>query len=455
MTSTFEPYDAVIAGAGISGLTCAWALRRAGLRVMVLEGADDVGGCISTLRRDGFVADGGPQTFAASPAFSDLVAALGLDDKLRRARSGLPFFFSRGRLEPAPTSPGTFLASPLLSPAAKLRLLAEPLIGARISEADESVASFAARRGGSAIVDALVRPMINGIFAGDPSRLSVRSAFPALVESERKYTSVMVGALARRRAGSGGRRAPLNFAGGSDALTSALVSTLVPDIRLGVKVTEIVLRGARIELVYKGAASGSVVARHAVLATPAYESGRLLSRLEPEAAEALGTIPYPPIAQVALSYRVEEIEADLRGFGFLAGEDSGLRMLGCVWNSSMFDDRCPHDHVLVTAFLGGVNDTEIGSLRDDEIVTIAHRDLQRALGIEVAPKVVAGFRWERAIPQYELGHAQRLAVVAKALSRLPQVSLVGNYFRGPSVGDCIAVALAAADKVRERLQNAP
>ena len=452
MTSTFQPYDVAVAGAGISGLTCAWGLRRAGLRVVVLEAGEGVGGCISTVRRDGYIADGGPQTFAGAPAFLDMAAALGVDDRLQRPRTGAPYFFARGRLEPAPMSPSAFFSSSLLSPAAKLRLLGEPFIGARAVDGDESVASFAARRGGSAIVDALVRPMVNGIFAGDPNRLSMKSAFPGLVESERRHTSVMIGAIARRR-GPGGRPRPVNFGGGNDLLTTALAAPLAADLRLGVSVTELVLRGERMELVYDGASAGSVIARHAVLATPAYESGRLLARLEPEAADALRAIPYAPVAQVALSYAEEELEADVRGFGFLSGEDSGLRILGCTWNSSMFEDRCPRGRVLMTAFLGGAGDPEVARLRDDEIVGIAHRDLQRALGIDVPPTVVAGFRWERAIPQYELGHADRLATIQVGVSRLPQVSLIGNFMRGPAVPDCIAGALATADRITTLLKT--
>jgi oxygen-dependent protoporphyrinogen oxidase len=243
----------------------------------------------------------------------------------------------------------------------------------------------------------------------------------------------------------------VNFAGGNDTLTRALAASVAPDVRLGVSVTELVLRGARMELVYEGESSGSVVARHAVLATPAYESGRLLSRLEPDAAAALASIAYAPIAQVALSYRVEEVDADMRGFGFLSGEDSSLRILGCTWNSSMFADRCPRERVLVTAFLGGTSDPSVAGLRDDEIVANAHRDLQRALGIDVPPAVISGFRWDRAIPQYELGHAQRLATIATGMSRLPQASLIGNYLTGPSVSDCMSGALATAERVKSIL----
>lgn len=457
------PYDVAVAGAGISGLTCAAALRKAGLRVCVLEADDRVGGCISSVRRDGCIADGGPQTFAPSPDFNALVASLSLDDRLLRAKTGTPWFFANGRLERAPMSPPAFFGSPLLSLGAKLRLLTEPFIGARFSADDESVESFAARRGGNAVIDAIVRPMINGIYAGDPSTLSMESAFPGLVESERRYTSVFIGAIARRRRGPGtGRRTPLAFAGGNDRLTSALGAALGNEVRLGVNVSDIILRGANVELVYevtgrgssREPSAGSVVARHAVLALPAYESGRLIAHLEPDAATALAEITYEPVAQVALSYPRESIEAELRGFGFLRGDDSGLRILGCAWNSAMFDDRCPSDRVLVTAFLGGSGDRAIASLRDDEIVAIAHRDLQRALGADATPAVIAGFRWDKAIPQLSIGHRKRLASIAAGMGRLRQLTLIGNYFRGPAVPECIAGATAAAERIRLGLAGA-
>lgn len=457
MTTRFVPYDAVVVGAGISGLVCAHALRRAGLRPFVLEAADRVGGCISTVRRDACVADGGPQTFAASPAFNQLIASLELDGRLQRATDGAPWFYARGRLAPAPSTPGKFLGSPLLSPGAKLRVLAEPLIGARASTADESVAAFAARRGGRALVDALVRPMIAGIYAGDPFAISAQSAIPGLVDQERRYTSVIVGTMARMFGGQSGtraRRAPLDFAGGNDVLTETIAAALEPDIAVNARATEIILRGANIEIAYAtgaGPADRSVVARHAVLATPAYETGRLLAALEPEAADVLENIAYAPMAQVAMTYERAAITRPMCGFGFLTGEKAGLRVLGCAFNSAMFADRCPRDRALLTAFLGGTNDPDVAAMRDDELVSIVHRDLQRVLDVRATPTVVAGFRWDRAIPQYAVGHADRMRTIAFGLARLPQVSVIGNYLRGPSVSDCIALASSEAAAVAARL----
>lgn len=458
MTPAFEPYDVAIAGAGISGLACAWAMRRAGLRVIVIEAGDDVGGCIRTIRRDGCIADGGPQTFVASPAFLDLVDSVGLVERLQRPPQGAtaPYFFSHGRLVRVPSTPAAFLGSPILSPLAKLRAAVEPLIGAKIDGADESLSDFVARRAGRAVVDALARPMVAGIFGGDPGRISAKSAFPALVDYERRYTSVIVGAVATRlrQRTSRTRRVPMTFSGGNDALPRALAARLAPDVRLETTVDQLILRGANVELAFAGEELGSVVARHAVLALPAYTAGDLLDRLEPEAARALREIPYAPIAQVSLSYPREAVRVPLNGFGFLSGERSGLRILGCTWNSAMFPDRCTPDRTLVTAFLGGATDPQATTMSDDEVVKIVHRDLQRALDIGVsAPSVIAGFKWDRAIPQYEVGHAERLKTIEYGMSRLSQVSLLGNYFTGPSVGDCVAAAHAMAERVSRRLQD--
>jgi protoporphyrinogen/coproporphyrinogen III oxidase len=463
MSPGFEPLDAAIVGAGISGLTCALALRRAGLRVAVLEASDDVGGCIKSSARDGCVADGGPQTFVATPDFLDLIETLECHAALQRAPGKSPamFLYSRRRLQPTPTSPSKFLATALLSPFDKARILFEPLVGASFGPDDESIAHFAARRGGHGVVEALVRPLVSGIFAGDPAKLSIRSAFPALVGYERRYSSVIVGALARQLGGAR-RPAVCGFRGGNAALTSSMADTLGFDVRVASPVVALTLRGANIELAYEGPRPGSVVARRAILALPAYASGALLAQLEPEAADALVSIEYVPLMQVALTYPRNALSAGSLAlfdhsakrvaFGFLSGKDSGLKILGCAFNSATFPDRCPPDRVLITAFLGGAADFDILKLSDEEAVRIVHHDLQRVLRLsECAPAVIAGFRFDRAIPQYALGHAEKLRRIAESLERLPHVELCGNYFSGPSVQDCIAGANAVASRVAAAL----
>lgn len=451
----FQPYDVVIAGAGISGLACAWSLKQSGRRVVVLEASDRAGGCIDSARRDGFIADGGPQTFMRSAYFDAFVTSLGLEGSLVSARAGTPYFYANGALVPAPTSPPAFLGSPLLSPAAKVRLLAEPLIGARsqADESEESLAQFVSRRGGRALVDALVQPMCNGIYAGDPWKLSAASTVPRLIAAERRYSSVIIGALATGR-GRPKRSPPVAIAGGNDGLTRAAAAKLGADLLLKSRAKSLVLRGANVELAYDGSTSGSVVARHAVLALPAWAAAPLLDRLEPDAAEALSAIPHASVVQVALAYPATSIGRELSGFGFLAGARSGLRILGAAWNSAMFEDRSPSGSALLTAFLGGINDPDAAGLTDAEVVRVAHADLARALRIrEAVPRVVAGFSRHRAIPQYDIGHARRISAVERGVGRLMQVSLTGNYFSGPSVGDCIARGLETARDVERSLRE--
>jgi oxygen-dependent protoporphyrinogen oxidase len=422
-----------------------------------LDASNKAGGCITSVRRDGYVADGGPQTFSSTPAFAQLAESLNLGDRLLHARAGAGsmFFYSHGKLVPAPASPPRFIASPLLSPIGKQRLQAELFKPPRRSDDDESVADFVARRAGRSAAEALLKPLVRGIYAGDATRLSARSAFPTMVRFEKTYGSVMAGAMRQmRKSARPRRRIPVGVRGGNDGLPNAIAAALSADLKLGRNIVGLVLRGANVELAYDGAQPGGIVARHAVLALPAGVTGPLLTRLEPEAAEALSAVPCAAMSQVALSYPRDAVQHPLNGFGFLAGEHSDLRILGCTWNSSMFEDRCPKDRVLVTAFLGGTSDPDVTRLKDDELVRIAHADLQRAIGItDAVPHVVAGFRWDQAIPQYEIGHAERLATIEAGLSRLPQVSIVGNFIDGPGVADCIAVANAVAARVLGRLRQ--
>jgi protoporphyrinogen/coproporphyrinogen III oxidase len=356
------------------------------------------------------------------------------------------------------------ILTPLLSPFAKLRALGEPFIP-RNNASDESVADFVRRRAGTAVLETLVGPYVSGIFAGDPNQLSVRSAFPIMAKMEHEHGSIVRAALARmkqQRANAAAanvaadlqvrsgdqspgrpRRRSFGFRGGNDVLPRALAQHLGTDVRLNAPVKAIWQRGEWMELLVGGNMDTRVVAKSVVIAAPAAAAAELLEPLELRAADALRSFEYPTVVQIAFAYPRTEIGVPLDGFGFLVPRTEGLRILGCVWNSAMFPDRCPENEVLVTVFLGGATDPSVAGQSDEELARQAHDELRGVLKIrDASPHIVAGFRWQEAIPQYNVGHAQKIKVISDCLARLPQVRLCGSYLRGPSVPDCIATSRA-------------
>ena len=447
MSRRFEDLDVIVVGGGISGLVCGLTLRRRGANVVVLDAGSDPGGCIRTLRSGGYVADGGPQSFLSSPPFVELVRELGLGTLLRKpavARVKRYIYNARG-LMALPSSPLGAMVWPGLSPKAKLRVFAEPFVPSR-KNGEESVASFFTRRAGPEVVDAVVAPILSGICAGDPAQLSLRSVFPALARMEREYGSFIIGALANMRKSGWGRARAVAFGGGNDVLPRALAAGLGPALRKGVRVARVSLKGAGFAVDCKE--SARFVAPRVVVATPAPVAADLIEYMEPDAAAALREIQYAPVTQIVLAYPAAAVGVALDGFGFLTTKDSGLRILGAVYNSALFPDRSPTDEVLVTAFVGGATDPASARQPDDALAKVAHEDLLRALKLSrLSPKVVAGFRWEEGLPQYTLGHEERVACVEGVLRRLPNLHLCGNYLRGASITDCIRQARAVAGRI--------
>jgi protoporphyrinogen/coproporphyrinogen III oxidase len=447
MNEAFEPIDVAVVGGGISGLACAFWAKKNGRSVALFEASPDVGGSITTFRNAGYIADGGPQSFLVSDSFAQLVSDAKLDQFMlpTSPTATTPYIYRRGRLIAVPRSPQTLATTALLSPLAKLRILGEPIVG-KGEEEDETVAAFVTRRAGHEILDAVVDPFVAGIFAGDARKLSARSAFPAMTEFEREHGSIVRGAIARmkdaRKNGTPfARRKSVGFQGGNDVLPRALAAHLANDFTVNAEVKAIWQRGQWMELLAAGQPDERVIAKTIVLATPARAAASLLEPLEPKAAAALRAIESPTVVQIALAYPRDAVGVPLNGFGFLTSRQEEVRILGCVWNSAMFPDRCPPDEVLVTAFLGGATDAAAAALSDEELAKAAHNDLVRVLRIQNAmPHVVTGFRWHEAIPQYNVGHGERIRIISECVARLPNVKLCGNYLRGPSVSDCIKLA---------------
>jgi len=438
--------DVAVIGAGISGLACAERLQRHGASVVVLESSPEVGGCITSVRSGEFLADGGPQTFARSPELTELIDNLGLGADAESAPAAARrYIYLSGKLVQLPSSPRELLRSPILSIGAKLRLLGERFVPRRRSDSDESVAAFVERRAGRDVLDRVAEPFVAGIFAGDPKDLSVRSAFPALVQLERAHGSILRAAQMRR---SAPHAETLTFTRGNQLLPVALHARLGPAVRLNTPVSGIAVDDAGVMVDCSGSMRTKVYARAVVIATPADSAAGILAWADPEAAAILRAIEHAPVAQIAIAYPRDAIGQPLDGFGFLAARGQGLRILGAVWTSAIASRRAPDDQALVTAFLGGAMDRAIAKISDAELASIAHSDLRRAMIIpDVRPNVVAGFRWDRAIPQYTLGHSDRVRRIETALARHPNIQLAGNFLSGISVTDCLKRSRLVADAV--------
>ena len=447
---------ALVVGAGISGLVCAYALRKSGVDALLVESSPRPGGVINSVTRDGFLLELGPQSFSSTPALGQLCADLGISNELLQAPPRAPrFVLVDGKLRPVPLSPPALLMSSLVSSTTKWAFLRD-LLGKSIPpDVDESVADFVRRKFSPQLLDRLVGPFISGIYAGDPERISVRSAFPQLHEAETAAGSIIRGMLRLAKWQKGPRERPTlqSFREGNETLVRALANQLGTALLAERCVAQISLQNdgsfdVRLESKH---GNESVSAQSLVLATPTDITGRLLSRLDSSFATLLSSVDYAPVAVVSLGYRKRGIGHSLNGFGFLVPRSAGLRVLGSVWNSSLFPGRAPEGHALLTSFVGGATDLAASELTPEALASLVHGEISSPLSIGTSPTFSNVTIWPRALPQYNLGHADRLAAVAKACARFPGLWLTGNYLRGPAIGSCVDQALAVAEEVRKKL----
>jgi protoporphyrinogen/coproporphyrinogen III oxidase len=449
----------LIVGAGISGLICAYSLRKAGIDAQLVEASLRPGGVIRSERREGFLLELGPQSFSGTPQLTELCRDLGIAGELVDAPPRAPrFLLLDSQLKQAPLSPPALFASSLFSAKTKWRLLRDALGRSAPPYLDESVGTFMRRKFSAELLDKLVAPLVSGIYAGDPDKLSLRAAFPQLFEAERASGSIIRGMMFGAKPEKGPKQRPAlqTFREGNETLIKALAASLGPALRSDVSVSEIrrpnPTRGAAAKYQVAVTASGfadQIIAERLVLATPTHVAASLLPSVSPELASTLSSIEYAPIAVVSLGYRKSVVGGSLEGFGFLVPRSAGLRTLGTVWNSSLFPGRAPDGHALFTNFIGGATDPQAITLSTNELVALVHKEIAPLLEIHQSPTFSNVTLYPRALPQYNLGHAERLASLRKRRAELPGLWLAGNYLRGPSIGACLEQAQSVAEEIRE------
>jgi oxygen-dependent protoporphyrinogen oxidase len=450
---------AIVIGGGISGLACAYRLQQLGIGVTVLESASHAGGAIDTDSPDGFLFESGPQSFQGTPQLLALIRELGLEPELQVADSNAPRYIVRGkRLRRLPMSPPAFLTSAFLGPRARLKVVYEAMSRSKPPTEDESIAAFVRRKFGSEILDYLVAPFVSGVYAGDPEQLSLRAAFPSMEQWEREYGSVVRGAIKSRPAGreKTPRPALCSFRKGVAELPRALAFKFGDAFQTATTASAISRDSSQANTLFDVQSAHQGAVKHSsalavVLATPAYVASELLRPISELAAQALLAIAYAPVAVVASAYRRDQIADSLFGFGFLVPRKEGIRTLGTVWNSSLFPGRGPDGTVVMTSFIGGATDLEIVKHSNSEISKIVEQDNAALLGIQAAPLFTKLWVTSRALPQYNLGHAQIVKTIRECQNENPGIFFAGNYLDGPSLGNCIDSAFKTAENVKRFL----
>jgi oxygen-dependent protoporphyrinogen oxidase len=457
-----NPKQVVVIGGGISGLACAMRLRQMGVPVTLLEESDRPGGLIGTVEKDGFLFESGPQSFQGTPTLLELIRELGIETDLCQADARASRFVLRhGRMREVRMSPQALLGSSLLGPVSRWKIISEPFRKTAAQVEDESVAAFVRRKFGHEILEYLVAPFVSGVYAGDPEKLSLRSAFPSLAEWEKEYGSVVRGALKSRspRGASKGPPPLCSFRRGMGTLTQAMAGRLGDDARTstraeGVAKSEEAGRTVyRIQTVSNGRAE-TLAARAVVMATPAYVAAHLIAQVSPTIARTLSGIAYAGLAVVTAGYYRNQFGAPLDGFGVLIPRSEKHQTLGIVWNSSLFPGRAPQGQVMITSFLGGATDPETVEKSEEVVATISEEENARILGIVGRPIASVVWKHPKALPQYNLGHGHIVEAIHAEARAIPGLHFAGNYLAGPSIGTCIERGYLTAESVGEYLKNA-
>ena len=466
------PHTAVVVGGGIAGLVAAFELAEAGWAVTLLEAADGCGGKIATYAHQGLVVEGGADSMlSAKPAGIALCRRLGLEDRLidTRTEDRRTFVWWAGRLRALPE--GLVLGSPvrapallrsgLLSPRGAARMAKDVLVPPRRDGADESIAGFFTRRLGAEAYERVVEPLLAGIHAGDATQLSLAATFPRFVEMERKHGGLVRAAAATRGAAATGPAAAghtpfVSLQDGMGELTRALEARLD---RAGAKVvTGCRVGGLRPGRAGDGEAGGWEVeiapgggspirADAVVLATPAHVTAALLRPLLPEAAALLDQVPHAGTATVSFAYREEHMGRRPAGFGFVVPRAAGRKIIAATWSSKKWPGRAPEGTALVRGYVGGIGREDVLDLSDGAIIRLVEGELADLAGITGVPRSVEVHRYPAGMPQYTIGHQDRVARVREQVAARPGLAVTGATYGGVGIPDCITDATTAARSV--------
>lgn len=454
-----------IIGAGITGLSAAYYLQQAGHSAVIFESSDRIGGAIQTSEKDGFLYEHGPNTLMVNDRrVSNLIDLAGIRSKVLVANKAADkrFIVHEGKLNTLPSSPFGFLTSSLFSFKAKMRVLKEPFLPQRPADAgSESFANFVRRRLGPEILEKAAGPFVNGIYAGDPNRLSTRHAFPHLYQLEQKHGSLFKGIMKISRETKKGKGDPnrlstreiISFKEGMETLPKGIATiledgTLFLNTKLdGISYNEKTKRW-HIDWKINNGTIGQGSFSDVIITVPAHKLGDL--PLEEKVLEAVSKVPhldYSPVASMMLGFKKNQVKHPLNGFGMLNSLSEKSKMLGALFSSTLFPGRAPNDCVSINVMLGGSRTPEHGHMSESAMKASAMDEIRRLLGIEGNPIFSNVLKWEKAIPQLNLSYSSVLKQMEKCERKFSGIHFAGNYRGVISVGDCIISGIKLTKKI--------
>jgi oxygen-dependent protoporphyrinogen oxidase len=456
-----------ILGAGISGLTTAYWLNKEGYDVKIFEAAGEPGGSMQTSREEGFLVDYGPNSgLETTPLIRQIVDEVGLSDEMVYASesSNKRYILRNDRLHQLPTSPGAFIKTKLFSTQAKIRLIGEPFIGKSNDGYYQSMSEFVRRRLGQEFLDYAIDPFVSGVFAGDPNKLSVKSAFPKLYRLEEVYGGLIKGMVKgarerKQRAEQSKQSAKMfSFVSGMQTFPRTLAKMLNGKIEYGCTVRNVELRMQNAELkdsnwkvmYQKDGQLNEFYSDYVLSTVPAHVSSKIFNGIDKNLSQHFDDIYYPPVMVLYLGFKKESVGRPLDGFGYLIPSKERKSYLGAIWSSSIFPNRCYDSNAAFTLFVGGARSPHLFEIEKNKLIEQILAEFKRTMRINSDPVFVRSQLWQKAIPQYNLGYIEHENYFDKFEKDHPGLFLSGNYRGGISVGDCVK----NSEIVLRRIQNA-
>lgn len=452
-----------IVGGGISGVSCAFwlskRLKQEGFNseIVLLEKNGKLGGSIDTVSKNGFTVEAGPNGFLDSKPHTLMLAEdAGLTGNLYRSNDAARkrFIMRNGKLIKLPEKPQEFFKSELLTLKGKMRVMMELLIRAKTDDEDETIADFATRRLGKEACDYLISPMVSGIFAGDPEKMSLKSCFPVIHNLEVEYGGLFKGMLKKKGKKSG----PAGPGGVLTSYKGGLIN-FINDIstkfeNVTIKTDESVI------LVKKNQAIFSVTTNkdtyqfdYLIVTAPAYESKNFLKQLSEPLAENISKINYAPAFVTGVGFLENDITNPLDGFGYLIPSKEKKKILGALFTSSIFPEGVEKGKKLVRVIMGGDKNRWITEKSEEELQNIAFNEIKDTLGIKDNPANFTSFYWEKAIPQYYMGHTKIAENIEKISAEAGKIFFGGNILYGVGINDCTRVSYEIVNRLVEFIKN--